>query len=83
MKDPNFKSCVTCKHHEVATASSTLHYCTKDVPAAEFSPVTGAGWTSPKARSCFVKRISAEDDCGPLGECYVCIYNITTWEHTA
>ena len=83
MRDPNLRLCVTCKHHEVATAASALHYCTKDVPPADFSPVTGAGWTSPKAMSCSIKRILEDDDCGPTGKCYVSIYNITNWSHLA
>ena len=74
MKDPTVKTCITCKHHEGVFDTSTMHYCVRDVPAHEFSPVTGSGWTSTLAKSCFVRRVRAEDACGPGGKCYEPIY---------
>lgn len=74
MKPDNFRSCVTCKHHEAVFDTSALHYCVKDVPPAEFCPVTGAGWKSVNAKPCFVRRVSDHDECGPEGKCHEPIY---------
>lgn len=74
MKDPNFKYCVTCKHHEAIFTTGELHYCTKDVPASEFCPVKGAGWMSGMALPCHLERKSDYSDCGPEGKCHEPIY---------